>query len=524
MSYPINTTNSTKLFDLLDGTTNSELGVTLIGRNYTNYGEFQNENFVRLLENFASPQDPSHNGAYNPLVGTLWYDTTNKRIRVYDGTNWVPVSERTVSATAPTSNKLGDEWYSTNDKQLFSWDGTSWVVIGPPYSATQGKSGSIVEVIIDDANIRHTVVSTYTNNHLISITSFDDTFTPATSIEHFGNINPGINLSSTAVLNGKAENAVRLGGSYANAYARTDVTSTFSQNVGIAGNLILGDAKINFANKSLVINNQNYTGNIEIYVNTTNGNVKSVVVDGSTGVVLMPPTLNSSSSPDSLTNKKYVDYNVVAINGNVDALAFSTSANLSAARTSLTGSINTLRTDTNANLTTAQNGINSNVTALSNNLASNVVTFSGEISTLFSNVNTINDTILTLAPLNSPALTGVPTTPTASLNNNSSQVASTAYVDTTSSALNVTLAGQISAAQATLTTAINNGLALRAPLLSPTFTGTPAAPTPTAGDNSTKVATTAFVQSAIAAQKFPYTVSTNPPSGGNTGDFWFQIG
>jgi hypothetical protein len=126
--------------------------------------------------------------------------------------------------------------------------------------------------------------------------------------------------------------------------------------------------------------------------------------------------------------------------------------------------------------------------------------------------------------LNSPALTGVPTTPTASLNNNSSQVASTAYVDTTSSALNVTLAGQISAAQATLTTAINNGLALRAPLLSPTFTGTPAAPTPTAGDNSTKVATTAFVQSAIAAQKFPYTVSTNPPSGGNTGDFWFQIG
>jgi hypothetical protein len=35
-----------------------------------------------------------------------------------------------------------------------------------------------------------------------------------------------------------------------------------------------------------------------------------------------------------------------------------------------------------------------------------------------------------------------------------------------------------------------------APLLSPTFTGSPAAPTPTAGDSSTKIATTAFVATA----------------------------
>lgn len=38
-----------------------------------------------------------------------------------------------------------------------------------------------------------------------------------------------------------------------------------------------------------------------------------------------------------------------------------------------------------------------------------------------------------------------------------------------------------------------------APLASPTFTGTVAAPTPTAGDSSTKVATTAFVSGAIAS-------------------------
>ena len=63
-----------------------------------------------------------------------------------------------------------------------------------------------------------------------------------------------------------------------------------------------------------------------------------------------------------------------------------------------------------------------------------------------------------------------------------------------------------------------------APLASPAFTGTPTAPTPNPGDNSTAIATTSFVTAAIAAQKFTYIVSSNPPAGGNNGDFWFQVG
>ena len=42
-------------------------------------------------------------------------------------------------------------------------------------------------------------------------------------------------------------------------------------------------------------------------------------------------------------------------------------------------------------------------------------------------------------------------------------------------------------------------LALKAPLDSPTLTGTPTSPTPTAGDDSTKIATTAFVKNAVDA-------------------------
>jgi hypothetical protein len=48
-----------------------------------------------------------------------------------------------------------------------------------------------------------------------------------------------------------------------------------------------------------------------------------------------------------------------------------------------------------------------------------------------------------------------------------------------------------------------NSMGTYAPINSPTFTGTPAAPTATAGDNSTKVATTAFVATSFAPLASP---------------------
>jgi hypothetical protein len=49
-------------------------------------------------------------------------------------------------------------------------------------------------------------------------------------------------------------------------------------------------------------------------------------------------------------------------------------------------------------------------------------------------------------------------------------------------------------------TDLNTALAAKAPLASPTFTGTPAAPTATAGTNTTQVATTAFVTTAVSTK------------------------
>ena len=62
----------------------------------------------------------------------------------------------------------------------------------------------------------------------------------------------------------------------------------------------------------------------------------------------------------------------------------------------------------------------------------------------------------------------------------------------------------------------------RAPLASPTFTGEPKSVTPTAGDSSTKIATTAFVASAITSaiagvQGISYQVVTSLPATGSAG-------
>ena len=62
-------------------------------------------------------------------------------------------------------------------------------------------------------------------------------------------------------------------------------------------------------------------------------------------------------------------------------------------------------------------------------------------------------------------------------------------------------------------TNLTTDLAAKAPLASPTFTGTPAAPTATAGTNTTQLATTAFVATAIAG------FSALPSQTGNTGKY-----
>jgi len=103
------------------------------------------------------------------------------------------------------------------------------------------------------------------------------------------------------------------------------------------------------------------------------------------------------------------------------------------------------------------------------------------------------------APLASPALTGNPTAPTTSAADNSTTLATTAYVKSLAGAANPLMDASVAAVGTSYLYSRQDHQhpsdSSRAPLNSPNLTGSPTAPTPTVTDNSTALATTAFVRS-----------------------------
>jgi hypothetical protein len=106
------------------------------------------------------------------------------------------------------------------------------------------------------------------------------------------------------------------------------------------------------------------------------------------------------------------------------------------------------------------------------------------------------------APLTSPTFTGTPAAPTPAVNDNTTKVATTAYVQGQGSNAVPLMDGTAAAGTALTWTRGDHVHPIdtsRAPVTSPTFTGVPAAPTAAPGDNTTALATTAFVTAAVAA-------------------------
>ena len=144
MSYKLNKTDGSLLVELQDGvidTTSSDL--TLVGRNYKGFGEYINENYIALLENFASTSAPS-----NPISGQLWYDTSDQRLKIYNGTTFRVAGGPYLSASQPNMI-AGDLWINNEENKLYFYDGTDLVAVGPSYTATQGKTTLEAVTMID---------------------------------------------------------------------------------------------------------------------------------------------------------------------------------------------------------------------------------------------------------------------------------------------------------------------------------------------------------------------------------------
>jgi hypothetical protein len=311
MAYIIRKTNGTTLGTILDGTVDTaQTSLTLVGRNYSNYGQIMTDNLVALIENFAYDIEPS-----NPLDGQLWWDTSAKLLKVYTGTYFKIISSATAQNSdtvgAPSTVVAGDIWWDTYAEQLYVYDGTTpynvagWKLVGPVWSIRNGESGALWEQIIDTSSITHNVVSLYIDGTRTAIINQDSEFTPQTAITGFTSIKTGHNLRSSHTLWGTANNASYLGGVIASNYLRTDTNNSSTGNLRIINDsgITIGaglDLSLSVSGVNASITNNSTNGDINLVTNSTT----YLTINGTTGVVEV------AADPTTLlgvATKNYVD-------------------------------------------------------------------------------------------------------------------------------------------------------------------------------------------------------------------------
>lgn len=330
MSYEINYTDTEvnptpiTVADQTLNTTDSSL--VFVGKNYPGYGKFIGENFLHLLENFASKNEPD-----NPKKGQLWYydgsdlDPAEPQLRVYDGTRWVPASgiKKGASAPAVQTSITGDMWIDTANQQLYLFAGSKWVLVGPSFSSGT-LSGLIVEQIIDRATgTEKSVLSFYANDNRVATLSADD-FQPKLTLAGFPRIRQGLTLSTVdfdgngVLLNkywGTAEKADALvvGNSTvsANNFLRGDTVSTtnYTLNVRNGGGIVIGQdlsTSLTTSGQNTVLTNKSAGGNISLRLVNSSNTARDVFTVTAVGTEFFVGVNNPSpsSSLDIIGNVK----------------------------------------------------------------------------------------------------------------------------------------------------------------------------------------------------------------------------
>lgn len=289
MSYQINTSNGALLVDLADGQIDtSSTDLTLIGRNYTGFGEAVNENFVKLLENFANASEPN-----NPITGQLWWDTSENRLKVYTGTNFTTGGGPLVGAQRPDM-VAGDLWINNETNQIYFFDGEDLVLIGPIYSAFQGVSGAVVDSVLDSQSTSRTIIKYYIGNTLVGVYS-KVSFTPQNvdTIPGFtGDVKKGFTVvDQDFKYNGTADSADNLIDSQGNTRSAAqflpsdrDGTTVGTLRIVNNGGLTVGLSENNImkvVGSSFITENQLTDHDYKIRVRTPTGPVDAITVDTS---------------------------------------------------------------------------------------------------------------------------------------------------------------------------------------------------------------------------------------------------
>ena len=233
MPYTVNKSNSSSSpnsYTVQDGVVNTQTDLSFIGKGYAGYGEVIAENFLQLLENFSNTSAP-----LKPKSGQLWWDSTNSKLQVYNGTAWQTAGgSAPYQSEAPSGLSQGDIWIDSDTGQMYFYNGTSSVLVGPP-SSTGTTNGFTFDTILDSGDASQNITKLFNDGNLIAIIS-EDEFTPKVSLSGFATIKKGITLTTAIAdvkFQGTASDADALGGVAAANYLRSNANDTTTGTLGV---------------------------------------------------------------------------------------------------------------------------------------------------------------------------------------------------------------------------------------------------------------------------------------------------
>jgi hypothetical protein len=206
MAYSLTKTNGSTLINLADGVANGPdidanaavASVNLIGKNKASYGFYLNENFIKLLENFAYSTAP-----VSPTTGQIWWDTANAVLKVYNGTAWKEIAHSAPGSSSPTNAIAGDLWWNTTASTLNVYSGTTWITIGPAIPPGSAVTQFVNNQLTDPLSAIHNVGNIVVNNKLAAVVSTESTsFTVSTPVLGQTTILPGFTIANNVTIGG----------------------------------------------------------------------------------------------------------------------------------------------------------------------------------------------------------------------------------------------------------------------------------------------------------------------------------
>lgn len=215
MPYILNKTDGSVIAVVQDASLDLTTDLIFVGRNYAGYGEVQNENFLKLLENFSNTSGPG-----KPIEGQLWFDKNfdNKKLNVFDGKEWKSIANLEVSTDDPTQRinpkepKPGDLWYNSAASQLYVFNGSQYNLIGPTVGADtqagwRGDADSdVTQGEVRNYNIKAVIGSTNEVVAIVSPSTYQTPITPASFTKYVSNdyrkIYKGITLAGADPVTG----------------------------------------------------------------------------------------------------------------------------------------------------------------------------------------------------------------------------------------------------------------------------------------------------------------------------------